>query len=230
MEGIIKMYYQKNRKYFAKFSLKAPILLTVFGIIAFLVGIDKSVGTIFFGLILIAAGVGAIVMKVKGRISDEEYDNGNILNLKEVNKRALDKLGVDEDEVNEIAPITFDGYVVKGFDYAKKGKDNKWRTNKYRSTTLLFSAHEVHCYTYTFSTTEEKKSEETDVYFYKDIVSVSTASDTVKFEGETKETEFEYFKLTTAGGTALQVALRDVDGAQRSINAMRQLLKQKKMA
>ena len=230
MEGLMKMNYKNNQKYFAKFSLKAPIMITLFGLIVFLVGVDKSVGTIFFGLLLIAAGVGSIVMKVKGKVSDEEYDSGILMNLKEINKRALDKLGVDEDEVNEISPITFDGYVVKGFDHAKKGKDNKWRTNRYRSTTLLFSANEVHCYTYTFSTTEEKKSEETDVYFYKDIVSVSTASDTIRFNGETKDTEFEYFKLTTAAGTALQVALRDIDGAQRSINAMRQLLKQKKMA
>lgn len=224
------MDYQKNLKYFATFSLKVPVILTVIGVIVFLVGIGGSAGAVIFGLLLIAAGVGTIVSKVKGKISDEEYDSEIFSNLNNVNKKALDKLGVDEDEVNEIAPITFDGYVVKGFDYAKKGKDNKWRTNKYRSTTLLFSANEVHCYTYTFSTTEEKKSEETDVYFYKDIVSVSTASDTVKFEGEIKDTEFEYFKLTTAGGTALQVTLRDVDGAQRSINAMRQLLKQKKMA
>lgn len=224
------MDYQKNLKYFATFSLKVPVILTVIGVIVFLAGTGGSAGSVFFGLLLIAAGVGIIVMKVKGKISDEEYERGILSKLNDVNKKALNKLGVDEDEVKEIAPITFDGFVIKGFDHAKKGKDNKWRTNKYRSTTLLFSANEVHCYTYTFSTTEEKKSEETDVYFYKDIVSVSTASDTVRFEGETKDTEFEYFKLTTAGGTALQVTLRDVDGAQRSINAMRQLLKQKKLA
>lgn len=107
-------------------------------------------------------------------------------------------------------------------------EDGKWRTNKYQSTTLFFSANEVHCYTYSYSTTEEKKTESTDVYFYKDIVSVSTASDTIKYPEETKETEYEYFKLTTTGGTALSVTLRDKDGAQESINNMRKLLKQKK--
>jgi hypothetical protein len=91
---------------------------------------------------------------------------------------------------------------------------------------LFFSEHEVHCYTYNFDTTSQKQTEATDVYFYKDIVSVSTASDTVQVLGQ--NVDYEYFKLTTAGGTALSVSLRDVSNAQRSINAMRALLKTKK--
>ncbi len=71
-----------------------------------------------------------------------------------------------------------------------------------------------------------EETESTDVYFYKDIVSVSTASETVEVLGF--KIDYEYFKLTTAGGTALSVSLRDVDNAQRSINAMRALLKTKK--
>lgn len=224
------MNYQKNLKYFSEFSLKMPIALIVIGAIVFLAGVSGSAGAAIFGLLLLAGGIAIIYFKVKGKMSDQDYDKAVLSMLDGVNQKALNKLGVDEDEVREIDPITFDGYVVQGFDYAKKGKDNKWRTNKYQSTTLMFSANEVHCYTYSYSTTEEKKSESTDVYFYKDIVSVSTASDTVRYPGETKDTEYEYFKLTTAGGTALTVTLRDVDGAQRSINAMRQLLKQKKMA
>ena len=84
----------------------------------------------------------------------------------------------------------------------------------------------MHCYTYRFDTTEDKKTEETDVYFYKDIVSVSTASDEAKLGDQSFN--YEYFKLTTAGGTALTVSLRDVNNAQRSINAMRSLLREKK--
>ena len=224
------MDYSKNLKYFSEFSPKLPIGLIVVGAIVFLAGLGGSAGAAIVGLLLIAAGVAIIYFKLNGKLSDQEYDNAVISMLDGIDQKALNKLGIDEDEVKEIDPITFDGYVVSGFDYAKKGKDNKWRTNKYQSTTLLFSANEVHCYTYTYSTTEEKKTEATDVYFYKDIVSVSTASDTVKYPGEDKDTEYEYFKLTTAGGTALTVTLRDVEGAQRSINAMRQLLKQKKMA
>ena len=91
---------------------------------------------------------------------------------------------------------------------------------------LFFSQNEVHCYTYNFDTTQNKHTEATDVYFYRDIVSVSTASESTEVLKET--VDYESFKLTTAGGTALQVSLRDVSNAQRSINAMRALLKAKK--
>ena len=217
------MDFRRNIKYFAPFSLTAPIIIAVIGLIMLLNE------TVLLGILFLAGGIGIIVLKVKGRVSDEEYDSNVLANLKDIDKMAMRKLGVDEDEVNEIAPIVFHNYVVDGYDCAKKGKDDKWRTNVYSSTTLLFSEYEVHCYTYKFNTIKEQKTEKTAVYFYKDIVSVSTSSKTIRFEGEDKDTEYECFELVTAGGTTLKVTLRDIEGAQRSINAMRQLLKQKKI-
>ena len=175
---------------------------------------------------MLALGIFLIVLKKKNIVTDRQYDEQVGSMLKDMQGRALNKLGIDEDEVKEIAPISFDGYVYKGADYAKKGEDGLYRTNKYESVILFFSEHEVHCYTYNFTTTQKKQTESTDVYFYKDIVSVSTASETVEVLGF--KIDYEYFKLTTAGGTALSVSLRDVDNAQRSINAMRALLKTKK--
>lgn len=213
------MDYAKSKKYFSEFNWKIPAVLIVIGLIT----IAAVVG-IFF----IAGAVLYIVLKLKGKPTDQDYDSECSSHAASMSNRALSKLGVDEDEVKEIAPISFDGYCYSGFDLVKLGKDNKWRTNKYQSVQLFFSPNEVHVYTYTFTTTEDKKTEATDVYFYKDIVSVSTTTDTTKIDG--KDVEFECFKLTTAGGTALEVSLRDVDGAQRSINAMRQLLRAKKQA
>ena len=220
------MDYQKNQKYFQTINYKGSIILIVIGAIIFLVGISGSAGAAIFGLLLLAGGIALIVMKKKGIITDAEYDASVASMLNNMQAKALNKLGVDEDEVKEIAPISFDGYVYKGASQAKKGEDGLWRTNKYESVMLFFSEHEVHCYTYNFDTTSQKQTEATDVYFYKDIVSVSTASDTVQVLGQ--NVDYEFFKLTTAGGTALSVSLRDVNNAQRSINAMRALLKSKK--
>lgn len=230
------MDYSRNLKYFDEFSLKLPGILIAIGVIAFLIGTGGSAGALIFGILMIAAGVAYIVLKKKGTPTDEEYDNICSSQCNNMTQKALNKLGVDEDEVKEIAPIVFDGYCYSGFDKFKQGKDNKWRTNKYQAVQLFFSANEVHVYTYTFTTTEDKKTESTDVYFYKDIVSVSTATETaklketVKGKTEDKDVEFECFKLTTAGGTAFEVSVRDSDSAQRSINAMRQLLRAKKQA
>ena len=72
----------------------------------------------------------------------------------------------------------------------------------------------------------EESSRVLQEYDYKDIVSVSTASESTTLLGQ--NVDYDFFKLTTAGGTALSVSLRDVSNAQRSINAMRTLLKAKK--
>lgn len=220
------MDYQKNQKYFQTINYKGAIILIVIGAIIFFVDLSESAGAAIVGLLLLAGGIAFIVMKKKGIVTDAEYDASVASMLNNMQAKALNKLGVDEDEVKEIAPISFDGYVYKGASQAKKGEDGLWRTNKYESVMLFFSEHEVHCYTYNFDTTSQKQTEATDVYFYKDIVSVSTASDTVQVLGQ--NVDYEYFKLTTAGGTALSVSLRDVSNAQRSINAMRALLKTKK--
>lgn len=221
------MDYQKNQKYFQTVSYKGAIILIVIGALIFLGGMSgSSGGATFVGLLALAGGIAFIVLKKKGIITDAEYDASVSSMLSNMQAKALNKLGVDEDEVKEIAPISFDGYVYKGATEAKKGEDGLWRTNKYESVMLFFSEHEVHCYTYNFDTTSQKQTEATDVYFYKDIVSVSTASDSIQVLGQ--NVDYEYFKLTTAGGTALSVSLRDVNNAQRSINAMRALLKTKK--
>lgn len=221
------MDYQKNQKYFRPIKYNGAIFLIVVGAIVFLAGLSNStVVAAIIGLLLIAGGIALIVMKKKSIVTDAEYDASVASMLNDMQTRALNKLGIDEDEVKEIAPISFDGYVYEGTTQVKRGADGLWRTNKYESVILFFSEHEVHCYTYNFDTTFQKQTESTDVYFYKDIVSVSTASDTIQVLGQ--NVDYEYFKLTTAGGTALSVSLRDVDNAQRSINAMRVLLKTKK--
>lgn len=231
------MDYELTKRYFKKvdetINYKPSIIMIVIGAILFLSLIGKSPVMGIIGLALAGIGIYMIVSK-KNKIasekasipSDAQYDNEVTKKLNNLKPKALAALGLDEDEVKEIEPITFDGYVYKNASNAKKGTDGLWRTNKYEYVILFFSEHEVHCYTYNFDTTVDRKTEATDVYFYKDIVSVSTASDTEKLLGET--IDYEFFKLTTAGGTALSVSLRDVSNAQRSINAMRTLLKAKK--
>lgn len=232
------MDYELTKRYFKKvdetIDYKPSIIMIVIGAILFLILIGKSpIVGIIIGLALAGIGIYMIVSK-KNKIasekasipSDAQYDNEVTKKLNDLKPKALAALGLDEDEVKEIEPITFDGYVYKNASNAKKGADNLWRTNKYEYVILFFSENEVHCYTYNFDTTADRKTEATDVYFYKDIVSVSTASDSEKLLDET--VDYEYFKLTTAGGTALSVSLRDVGNAQRSINAMRTLLKVKK--
>lgn len=222
------MDVQLNNKYFENKSLKGPIIVLVIGILILLAG------QTLFGIIIAAAG-GAWVYFSLNTTTDADYDKSVNSQIPDLKKRALQKLGVDEDEVKEIAPIVMGGYRFNGASKFKKGDDGKWRTNRYEAVVLMFSQNEVHCYTYSFSTTENNVNEKTDVYFYRDVVTVSTDSETQSVTdsktGKTEQANYEAFVLRTTGGNALNVAVGNSDSdVDRSINAMRQLLRAKKQA
>ena len=75
-------------------------------------------------------------------LSDEQYESMVMAKARSMDfkKKALDKIGLDESQVNEIEPVHFEGY---WFDekkaYAKWGKDRKWR-----SSGLCISIHLQH--------------------------------------------------------------------------------------
>lgn len=224
------MDYSKNIRYFTGISFKGPIWLIIISVVLAIAGFATGGPGIVVGILGIGGVVGSVFMiisKKKKASTDAAYDAAVMSQLDGLKEKALRKLGIDEDEVKEIAPITFGGYKYSGIDYIKLGADNRWRTNKYESAILFFSEHEVHCYSYNFDTTKAQFTESTEVYFYQDIVSASTASESVN--ALNNNINYEVFKLTTKGGTSLTVSLFDTDGsAQRSINAMRSLLKAKK--
>lgn len=231
------MNYELTNRYFKKVdetvNWKAAIIMIAVGVLLFALLISRVAILGIIGLLLAIGGVLMIVLK-KNKIakekasipSDSQYDGEVAKQLRGLKERALNALGLDEDEVKEIAPISFDNYVYAKAKNAKKGEDNLWRTDKYEYVILFFSEHGVHCYSYNFSTLFDQKTESTDVYFYRDIVSVSTSSEQANLLGQS--VDYQAFKLTTAGGTNLSVSLKDISNAQRSINAMRSLLKAKK--
>lgn len=223
------MDYNRNQKYFRGVNYSGAIIIIVIGVLVLLGalgGLYEAVGAVVIGLILLATGVAVIIICMRGVVTDAEYDASVASMLNDIQTRALNKLGIHEGEVREMAPIPFDGYAYQGAAHAKKGDDGLWRTNMYEVAMLFFSEHEIYCYTYCFDTTSPKRTEATDVCFYKDIVSISTGFDTIQAFG--RNIDCEYFELATAGGVALSVSLHDIDDAQRSINAIRTLLKTKK--
>jgi hypothetical protein len=116
-------------------------------------------------------------------LSDEAYEGIVQKKAKSMDfkQKALDKIGLDESQVNEIPPVHFEGYQFdekKG--YAKLGKDRIWRSSIYQISWLFFSNTQVYVYQYTFNLDEDGKKESTEEYFYKDITNFSTSSDTVE--------------------------------------------------
>ena len=78
---------------------------------------------------------------------------------------------------------------------------------------------------------EDKKSESTDEFFYKDVTSFSTSSETETAHGlgdEKFEVESNKFKMVVPGDKIF-VSMDGVADSEQIIQAMKQKLREKKM-
>ena len=161
-------------------------------------------------------------------ISDEQY-----LQMVDCKKQkygsvkyALNKLGIDEEQVNEISPVCFEGFDYKNA-YVKKTINGKWISSRYEVTWIFFSDSQVHVYSCGFDMDKENKKESTSEYFYKDVNSFSTISE--EEVGQNNITvPTEKFGMYGAG-INFECALTNCDNVVQSINGMRQKLREKKL-
>lgn len=117
-----------------------------------------------------------------GGMTVEEYQKKvqakrDALNTKAM---ALRKLGIEEEEVKEIAPVTFEGYIFndKVDNLVARATANTWVSSEYMITWLFFGEREVFIYQYSFSMTSDSKKENTMQYFYQDITNFTASSET----------------------------------------------------
>ena len=165
-------------------------------------------------------------------ISDAEYsqmvfNRRDSLNLR---ARALSKIGLDEDEVNEIPPAVFEGFVFNNA-LAKRRANGNWVSSAYQVAWLFFSSTQVYVYRYTFNMDEDRKQESTDEFFYKDVTSFSTSSETETAHGlgdEKFEIETNKIKMVVPGDKIF-VSMDGVTDSENIIQAMKQKLREKKM-
>lgn len=153
--------------------------------------------------------------------------------------RALNKLGVDESQVNEIPPVYFEGYMFDSNKaYAKLGKDNKWRSSAYQVSWLFFSDSQVYVYQYTFNMDDNVRKEATEEYFYKDVTNFSSVSDTKEFDvvttncmGSTavvkKTVNYDKFALVVPG-EKFTCSMVQTEYTERAIQGMKAKLREKK--
>ncbi len=166
-------------------------------------------------------------------MTDDEYfamvrRKRDSLNLKQ---KALSKIGLDEDELQEIPPIMFEGFTFKNA-WSKRRANGNWISSAYQVSWLFFSATEVYIYQYTINMDEDKKSESTEEYFYRDVTSFNTRTETETakdIHGNKVEVESNKFAIIVPGAT-LCVALDDTNGDfEAAIQGMKQKLREKKM-
>lgn len=173
----------------------------------------------------------------KKPISDEEYDAMvlAVLNSNDYKQKALNKIGLDEDQIKEIEPVHFEGFQYDKQSLAKLCDDGKYRSSKYQVSWLFFSATQVYLYQNTFNMDEDGKKEATEEYFYKDITNFSTSSDTVETPFYDKEKKEDVLKnvdsnrfAITVPGDKFYCSLEQNDYTERAIQGMKAMLREKK--
>jgi hypothetical protein len=207
------------------------------------------IGVVFLPIVLIV-GIGFdIYSYARGKPTDQQMDEWLEEDLKGLEKKALNKMGIDETElvsesVQIIGPRLWD---VGGADvFFKRGKDNVLRFTPVDVSIINFTQSQLLVYSCVLDlTTGNVLNESTDEYFYKDVVQVSTKTEsrTVNIPklGTLQLNAAETFTLTTSGGTSLSVVLRDptliekmgggeipTTRAEKAIQTVRKMLREKK--
>lgn len=163
------------------------------------------------------------------------------LNVLDTKSMALRKLGIDEEEVQEIAPVTFEGYVFndKADNLVARASTNTWVSSEYMITWLFFGEREVFIYQHSFSMTSDSKKENTMQYFYQDVTNFTASSETYqKLVAESSgcmrgaqymqaSANADEFKIVVPGDT-LRCSMTPTDSTDAAIRGMRNKLREMK--
>ena len=169
-------------------------------------------------------------------LTDQEYESMVMAKAKSMDfkKKALDKIGLDESQVNEVAPIHFEDYWFDSKTFQFQGKDRVWRSSAYQITWIFFSSTQVYVYQYTFNMYEDAKKEKTEEYFYKDITNISTDSDTIEIDALVKKGEWKRISvdvnrfMLSAMGDKFYCSMQQNDYTEKAIQGMKAKLREKK--
>lgn len=229
------------RAYFNPFP-KWALGVAAFGILC----MSAGGGAVVIGLLCVGVGGAALFMYTR-RISDEEFDRFRDDDLHNAASRAVQKWGIDEnDQVAKPVRVFGPASVSTLTAAARKGSDNVIRFNPIRFAVLGFCEHQLLAYLGVLDmVTGNVLLEETEEYFYRDVVAVATKTDAIEFthRGVIHQlNDTETFVLTTSGATSIRVPIRSLrlanllgggempsTQAEEAIRVVRAMLRQKKI-
>ena len=184
------------------------------------------------------------------RISDNAMDEYIAEDISAAMKQALNKISIDDSELVG-DPLLFKAFRLFNTSGAtklsKKGADGVLRFTPIDLTIIHMTQNQLITYRACLDlTTGKLLNEESDEYFYKDIVSVSTKTVSESFSSETlgniQLNSAEVFELVTSGGTSVKVLLKDPKliklmgggdipdtNSERAVQVIRKMLREKKM-
>lgn len=193
---------------------------------------------------------GCFHKETNSTLTDEQYDQRvtEKLNQYASKSKALQRIGMDESQVNEIEPIRLFGFerrsaAVGDVYLSKVCNDGRWRSSVCSITWLFFSNDQIIMYSGRFDMLSDSKTELTDEYFYKDITNFTTVTETeqtVLYSGEKsgclkktaaptkKLTDYDTFMLVVPGDK-FRCSVSGIANAKQVIDGVKQKLREKKI-
>ena len=214
------MSYAKVKWYFKPPSVLLALCCTIpFGVIFLLSGIDYDHRpNVIIGLILLSIGLFRLYARISSYSGAELDEICNYFSV-DIKQKALNKLEIDEESVSEASPLYFVGYSYENMWGNLTRYEEICRSTICEASVFLFSSEQVFYYCYQNSLLDGSTKESTEEYFYSDIVTLETASDS---------DDCAYLKLTTTGGGSISARVKDVEEAKKAIRGVKHLLRQRK--
>lgn len=225
------------RLYFVKFP-KWTLGSIIIGFLLF--ALNDGLGSQFLGIA--AMGVGALIsfLWITMRAKDQQMDTWLEEDIEHLKPRALTKGDLDPSEIVR-EPVVVVGPRFRSLGGAffgfRRGGDRRARFSPVNVTIINFAEHQLVTYQCALDLTTGKALNECiDEYFYNDIVSVATKSETFTYglqeldnrilsrvpkvtesavNGTVQVNSAQIFSLSTSGGTSVRVVLNDpvlIDG------------------
>jgi len=234
-------------KYFKPFP-KWAIWSILIGLGVAILGSSEST-MLIVGIALIAIGAFGIYSGTGGKPTDAQMEDFLKEDLAMIIKQMLKKIGMDESElVGESQYVYGPGFRTgTETEAAKVGEDGVLRYTPIKCASIGFGANQLLYYECLLDmTTGKMLNEGTDEFFYKDVVSASTKTESYSFQWKGRQVQFneaEKFTLTTTGGTSFTVFLKDpklaeimgvgsanipTTNAEKAIQVIRKMLREKK--
>lgn len=219
----VDSYFRKNynlpdKPFISKKTKKNCIIAIIIGIIATIVLFATTGIAGILGLVIIAIPVIILVLK-KSKIAawnaafeyrrthwlnDFDKYHANLIASLKAEEAGMQKFDLDPDMLIDIKPFCVSGVLTKGKDcFYRTATDGSVRGSKNHITWFYFDSKQMYCYRMEYDVILGKKTvEETEEFFYKDIVNISTTEKTEEIkstDGSTESINIQYLALTVPG-------------------------------
>ena len=237
------MDYNGFRKYFTPQNMLPQIIgigLVAVGAVFIIIGMFF----LYMGVVIVAVGLCIIVFARESRPSDTDLDEAIAKKIKDLDDTAKHQIDIREHLVKAFPPVAFSDFDFTGVDEAEgeflihKGRDGKYRTNRYSAAEIMFTQDRLHIYMIKFYVTEQNEKETTLSERYENLKCARLETRRHSFEvnvnsgkkTKTAELEFNFIVIENGDGDIMfEMPVHESAEVDKTVADINRLIETKKV-